>query len=156
RELVGRTVSFEKYESEAVAPQTFGPRAKLALLYIEGDMIDGQSQHIPLVDLHLAGSYSLAKAVRELKDDPSVNNVVARIESPGGSSMAADVIWRELVLLAEKKPLIVSMGSIAASGGYYVASPARTIYALPLTTTGSIGIFYGKADFSEFLRKIGV
>ena len=79
-----------------------------------------------------------------------------RIESPGGSSMASDVMWRELTLLAEKKPLIVSMGSVAASGGYYIAAPGREIYALPLTITGSIGIFYGKADLSELLNKIGV
>jgi protease-4 len=70
--------------------------------------------------------------------------------------MGADVMWRELALLAKKKPLIVSMGSVAASGGYYIASPARTIYALPLTITGSIGIFYGKADVSELLKKLGV
>jgi protease-4 len=91
-----------------------------------------------------------------LRDDPNVKAVVLRIESPGGSSMASDVMWRELKKLNEKKPLIVSMGSIAASGGYYVAAPARTIFALPLTVTGSIGIFYGKADVSELLGKIGV
>jgi protease-4 len=70
--------------------------------------------------------------------------------------MASDVMWRELKKLGEKKPLIVSMGSIAASGGYYVAAPGKTIFALPLTITGSIGIFYGKADVSELLGKIGV
>jgi protease-4 len=70
--------------------------------------------------------------------------------------MASDVMWRELKKLGEKKPLIVSMGSIAASGGYYVAAPARMIFALPLTITGSIGIFYGKADVSGLLGKLGV
>ena len=70
--------------------------------------------------------------------------------------MASDVMWRELKKLAERKPLIVSMGSIAASGGYYVAAPAKQIFALPLTITGSIGIFYGKADVSELLGKLGV
>jgi protease-4 len=82
--------------------------------------------------------------------------VVLRIESPGGSSMAADVMWRELALLAKKKPLIVSMGSAAASGGYYIASAGHTIYALPLTLTGSIGVFYGKADLSGLLDRLGV
>ena len=70
--------------------------------------------------------------------------------------MAADVMWRELRLLAEQKPLIVSMGSVAASGGYYIASAGKEIYALPLTVTGSIGIFYGKADLSGLLGKLGV
>jgi protease-4 len=70
--------------------------------------------------------------------------------------MAADVMWRELDMLGQKKPLIVSMGSTAASGGYFVAVPARTIYAEPLSITGSIGIFYGKADLSGLLQKLGV
>jgi protease-4 len=70
--------------------------------------------------------------------------------------MAADVMWRELHLLAQRKPLVVSMGSIAASGGYYIAAAGKEIYALPLTVTGSIGIFYGKADVSGLLGKLGV
>ena len=70
--------------------------------------------------------------------------------------MASDVMWRELKILNDRKPLIVSMGSIAASGGYYVAAPARTIFALPLTITGSIGVYYGKADIAELLGKLGV
>ncbi len=70
--------------------------------------------------------------------------------------MASEVMWRTLKKLLEKKPLIVSMGTVAASGGYYVASPARRIFALPLTITWSIGIFYGKADVTELLTKIGV
>ncbi|HEX6765761.1 MAG TPA: S49 family peptidase, partial [Polyangiaceae bacterium] len=72
------------------------------------------------------------------------------------SAMAADVIWRQVQLTARVKPVVVSMGSAAASGGYYIASPATRIFANPLTITGSIGIFYGKADVSELLRKIGV
>lgn len=70
--------------------------------------------------------------------------------------MAADVIWREALLTARAKPLIVSMGTVAASGGYYAASPAKLIYATPFTTTGSIGIYYGKADIAQLLSKIGV
>ena len=70
--------------------------------------------------------------------------------------MAADVMWRELHQLSKRKPLVVSMGSSAASGGYYIAMAGGTVYALPLTVTGSIGIFYGKADVSELLKKIGV
>src|ERR1019366_9371308 len=104
----------------------------------------------------LVGSYSVADTIKSVREDPSVKSVVLRIESPGGSSMAADVMWRELRLLAEKKPLIVSMGSVAASGGYYIAAAGKEIYALPLTITGSIGIFYGKADISGLLGKLGV
>jgi protease-4 len=98
----------------------------------------------------------MAETIKQVREDPTVRAVVLRIESPGGSSLASDVMWRELMLLRENKPLIVSMGSVAASGGYYIASASRDIFALPLTVTGSIGIFYGKADLSGLLEKIGV
>lgn len=156
KELVGHDVGYVKYEDEIRAEPVFGARPKVAILYLDGDIVDGRSQHIPLVDLRLVGSYSMQDTIRELRDDPMVRAVVLRIESPGGSSLASDVMWRELKLLREKKPLIVSMGSVAASGGYYVASASRDVYALPLTLTGSIGVFYGKADVSGLLSKIGV
>ena len=156
RDVVGRKVGYKKHTAETMAPKTFGSRAHVALLYVDGDIVDGRSQTVPLLGMKLVGSYTIADSVKELKDDDSVKAVVLRIESPGGSSMAADVMWRELKKLAEKKPLIVSMGSVAASGGYYIAAPAKQIFALPLTITGSIGIFYGKADVSELLAKIGV
>lgn len=156
QEVVGKPIHVEKYEDEVLAPDTFGPRGRVAILYVDGDMIDGRSRKIPILDNKLVGSYTIAETVKALKDDPKVRAVVLRVETPGGSSMAADVMWRELEQLGKKKPLIVSMGSVAASGGYYIASAGQTIYALPLTVTGSIGIFYGKADVSELLKKIGV
>jgi protease-4 len=156
KELVGRDIAYGKYEDETAAPEVFGGRRKLAILYLDGDIVDGRSQHIPLVDMRLVGSYSFAEAVKQLREDASVRAVVLRIESPGGSSLASDVMWRELQLLAKAKPLIVSMGTVAASGGYYVASASKNIFALPLTITGSIGVFYGKADLSGLLGKIGV
>ncbi len=156
REVVGRKVNYEKFKEETKAPKTFGVRSRIGLLYVDGDIVDGRSQTVPLLGTKLVGSYTIVDSIQTLKDDDGVKAVVLRIESPGGSSMASDVMWRELKKLAEKKPLIVSMGSIAASGGYYIAVPAKTIFALPLTITGSIGIFYGKADVSELLGKIGV
>ena len=156
KDMVGGQISYEKYEPDIVAPEKFGTRQKVAVLYIDGDIVDGRSQHIPLIDMKLVGSYSIAETVKELRDDPNVRSVVLRIESPGGATTAADVMWRELSLLAKAKPLIVSMGTVAASGGYYVASPARLIFAEPLTTTGSIGVWYGKGTVSGLLAKIGV
>jgi protease-4 len=156
QDLAGRKVAYEKWEDETRAPSYFGSRDKVAILYVEGDMVDGRSQRIPILDLHLTGSYSIAETVKKLREDDQVKAVVLRVESPGGSSLAADVMWRELKLLGEKKPLVVSMGTIAASGGYYIASAGKQIYALPLTVTGSIGIFYGKADISELFHKIGI
>jgi protease-4 len=156
QELVGRRVPYVKYEEGTPVPAQFGGPGKVAILYLDGDIVDGRSRHVPLVDLDLVGSYTMADAIRELRDDPGVRAVVLRIESGGGSSVASDVMWRELMLLRKKKPLIVSMGSMAASGGYYVASASRNIYALPLTLTGSIGVFYGKADVSGLLDKLGI
>ena len=156
QDVVGKKVGYEKLGPDHRAPQYFAPRAKVGLLYIDGDIIDGRSRNVPIIDSKLVGSYTIADSIKHLREDDSIKSVVLRIESPGGSSMASDVMWRELKKLGEKKPLIVSMGSIAASGGYYVASPGKTIYALPLTITGSIGIFYGKADISELLGKLGV
>ena len=156
KDLAGRNLPYEKYDDVTRAPSTFAGRPKVAILYLEGDIVDGRSQHVPLVDMRLVGSYSFADTVKQLRDDSSVRAVVLRIESPGGSSLASDVMWRELQLLAKKKPLIVSMGTVAASGGYYVASASKNIFALPLTITGSIGVFYGKADLSGLLGKMGV
>jgi protease-4 len=156
KELARRDVSYQKYADDTVAPPTFGARGKLAILYLDGDIVDGRSQHIPLLDMKLVGSYSMAETIKQLREDSAVRAVVLRIESPGGSSLASDVMWRELALLAKAKPLVVSMGAVAASGGYYVASASKDIYALPLTVTGSIGVFYGKADVSGLLGKLGV
>jgi protease-4 len=156
RELVGNDISYRKYEELPLAPAAFGEPDHIALVYVEGDMIDGRSQHIPLLDMSLAGSYSIADTIDAVRKDDHVKAVVLRIESPGGSSMAADVMWRAVEQLAKKKPVIVSMGTVAASGGYYIASAAHEIYALPLTVTGSIGVFYGKADLSGLMQKIGV
>jgi protease-4 len=156
QEVAGKKLSYEKLDKVTEAPERMGARGRVALLYIDGDIVDGRSQTVPLLDMKLVGSYTIADTVKQLRDDSSVKAVVLRIESPGGSSMGSDVMWRELERLGQKKPLIVSMGSVAASGGYYVAAPAKLIYALPLTVTGSIGIFYGKADTSELLGKLGV
>jgi protease-4 len=104
----------------------------------------------------MVGSYTIADTLKQVREDPRVASVVLRIESGGGSAMAADVIWRQVQLTARVKPVVVSMGSAAASGGYYIATPATRVFANPLTITGSIGIFYGKADVAELLRKIGV
>jgi protease-4 len=156
RDVVGHDVSLEKWKEDDRQPEQFGPVDKVAVLYLDGDMVDGRSQKIPIIDMKLMGSYTIAESIKQIRDDKNIKAVVVRVESPGGSSMAADVMWRELKLLAEKKPTVVSMGSVAASGGYYVATAAKTIYALPLTVTGSIGIFYGKADISGLLGKLGV
>jgi protease-4 len=156
KEIVGFPTRYEEYNPDIEATPVFAPRAKVGILYVDGDIVDGRSQHIPLIDMKLVGSYTIVDAIHSLKDDPLVKSVVLRIESPGGATTAADVMWRALSELAKVKPLVVSMGTVAASGGYYIASAAKTIYAEPLTVTGSIGVFYGKADASGLLQKLGL
>lgn len=156
RELVGRDVELINDERAPRAPDRFGAMRSIALVYVDGDIVDGRSQQIPLVGMKLVGSYTMAETLKQVRENPMVGAVVLRVESPGGSAMASDVMWREVQLTAKVKPIIVSMGSTAASGGYYIAAPATRIFANPLTVTGSIGIFYGKADVAELLKKIGV
>ncbi|MDC3980731.1 signal peptide peptidase SppA [Polyangium jinanense] len=138
------------------APTWWGTPSKIAIVYLSGDMVDGESQTIPLVGIRLAGSYTIAKALKRAREDASVKAVVFRIETGGGSSLAADVILREAILTAKAKPFVVSMGTAAASGGYYASVAGGPIYANRATITGSIGIFYGKVDLVGLLGKLGV
>jgi protease-4 len=138
------------------SPGDFRRGRGVAVVYVDGDMVDGRSDTIPGLGVRMVGSYTIADTLKQVREDPRVASVVLRIESGGGSAMAADVIWRQVQLTARVKPVVVSMGSAAASGGYYIATPATRVFANPLTITGSIGIFYGKADVAELLRKIGV
>lgn len=138
------------------ASRHYGAVPGVTVIYVDGDMVDGRSDTIPLLGVQLAGSYTLADALEKARQDPLTGAIVLRIETGGGSAMAADVLWREVQLTASVKPIVVSMGSVAASGGYYIASPATRVFANPSTITGSIGIFYGKADVSQLLRKVGV
>jgi protease-4 len=146
-------------DDEDRAPRStgdWGSGQRVGIVYVDGDMVDGRSQSIPLLGVKLAGSYTIADSIKQMREDRRIGAIVLRVETGGGSAMAADVIWRQVQLTAKVKPIVVSMGSAAASGGYYIAAPATRIYANPLSITGSIGIFYGKADVAELLKKIGV
>ncbi|MDF3066727.1 MAG: Protease [Polyangiaceae bacterium] len=154
--LVGQPVRLIDDKRGPIANRFNGASPGVAIVYVDGDMVDGRSQTIPFLGMKLAGSYTIAESIKKARENPLIGAVVLRVETGGGSAMAADVIWRELERTTKVKPVIVSMGSAAASGGYYIASPATRVFANPLTITGSIGIFYGKADVSELLRKLGV
>jgi len=154
--LLGVALRVDDDEPEVAAAKSFTKGSRIAIVYIEGDIVDGRSQKIPLIGTRLVGSYTIAEALEDVRKDPNIAGVILRIESPGGSSLASDVMWREAELLGKAKPTIVSMGSVAASGGYYAAAFGVPIYANRATVTGSIGIFYGKADVSGLLKKIGI
>ena len=134
----------------------WGRRPTIGVLYVVGNITDGESLVNPIVGAASTGAQTFVRSVDALRTDPWVRAVVLRIDSPGGSVTASDVMWRALTRLAEEKPLIVSMGDIAASGGYYVAAPGAEILALPETITGSIGVFTGKFDLSGLYGMVGV
>jgi protease-4 len=154
--LVGYPVHLIEDHRAPRAPDYFGDNPGIAIVYVDGDMVDGRSQTIPLLGMKLVGSYTIAESLKKARENPKIGAVVLRVETGGGSAMAADVIYREVQLTAAVKPVIVSMGTAAASGGYYISAPGTHVFANPLSITGSIGIFYGKADVAELMRKIGV
>jgi protease-4 len=154
--LVGHSTSLHSDDRRAPAPNRLAPQPSLALVYVDGDMTDGRSKRVPLLGMESAGSYTIAESLESARDNPLIKAVVLRVETPGGSSVAADVIWRQVVLTAKVKPVIVSMGGYAASGGYYISAPGTRVFANASSITGSIGVFYGKADLSRLLDRIGV
>src|SRR6185436_8793241 len=104
----------------------------------------------------LAGGQTLIEAVTAARNDPRVGAIVLRIDSPGGSAVASELIAREVFATRGVKPILCSMSNVAASGGYFVAAGCDVIFAEPMTITGSIGIFYGKFDVGGLARKLGV
>ena len=127
-------VSLGDYASQ-VSAANVSSKNKIAVIYAEGSIVSGTGARGEV------GSESLVEKIRKARDDDQTVAVVLRINSPGGSALASEVMWRELELLKAEKPLIVSMGALAASGGYYIAAPADAIYANRTTLTGSIGVF---------------
>lgn len=126
---------------------------KIALLVAEGQIIDGEG----LPSDNVIASETFIKEIRKVRDNDKVKAVVMRVNSPGGSALASEIILRELSLLRAKKPLIVSMGDIAASGGYYISCAADSIFALSNTITGSIGVFGMLFNTQAFFNdKLGV
>ena len=134
----------------------WGRRPAIGVLYAVGTITDGESVNNPFTGSVSTGADTFLQAARALREDKDVEAVVLRIDSPGGSVTASDAMWRELSLLARDKPLIVSMGDVAASGGYYVAVPGAEIFAEGSTVTGSIGVFTGKFDLSGLYEWLGV
>jgi protease-4 len=132
-----------------------GPR--IAVIYAAGEITGGRSGYDP-VNGPVIGSDTLVDYIRQARHDSSVRAIVLRVDSPGGSTVASDAIWRELMIAREERadrPLIASMSDLAASGGYYIAMPAQVIVAQPSTLTGSIGIFGGKFVTGGVYEKVG-
>ena len=140
----------------ASLPDSVGPsgaRTHIAYVGAVGTIVTGRSESFA----GLLGASSLASTLRDLQDDPSVDGVILRVDSPGGSAVASDMIWEEVRQLEQAgKPVVVSMSGVAGSGGYYISMPARRIVAQPSSITGSIGVIFGKFDLSGLYNLLGM
>lgn len=130
-------------------------KANIAVIYVDGMIMGGKSNESPLGGAS-AGSSTIRRALEKAAEDPMVKAVVLRVDSPGGAVTASEIIWRATQRVANRKPLIVSMGNVAASGGYYVSCGANAIFADPATLTGSIGVVGGKVVSRDLWEKLGV
>ncbi|MEP6465008.1 MAG: signal peptide peptidase SppA [Parafilimonas sp.] len=128
-----------------------GSGGKIDIIYAQGDIVDGSG------DKDQIGSDDFVKIIRKARLDDDVKAIVLRVNSPGGSSMASEAIWREISLAKKQKPVVVSMGDYAASGGYYISCDADSVFADATTITGSIGVFSVMANLKDFFNdKLGV
>jgi protease-4 len=120
-----------------------------------GVIHSGESRHYGAGD-STTGADTLRRAISKIREDDRVFGVVLRVDSPGGSAVHSDLIWREIDRLRQEKPVVASMADVAASGGYYIAMPADHIMASPVTLTGSIGVIGGKMNLKGLYNKIGI
>jgi len=128
-----------------------GSENKIAVIFAEGDIVDGKKS-----DGSIGGDW-MAELIRNAREDDNIKAVVLRVNSPGGSGLASEIIWREVKLTQEVKPVVVSMGNLAASGGYYISCPAEYIFAQPNTITGSIGVFGMIPNLQKLMNeKLGI
>lgn len=146
-----RFVTLGEYAAQVGADLKNLSSPEVAIVYASGQIVDGEGTGDQIF------GNSLAAQIKEVRLDENVKAVVLRVNSPGGSALASDVIWREVELLKAEKPVVVSMGSYAASGGYYISCPADVIVADKMTLTGSIGVFGMIANPHDALKnKLGI
>ena len=138
-----RTVSTSDYRDVTADSLGLNNGEKVAVIYASGAIGSGKSNSSPFGG-QTVGSDTIVQAINEATEDETIKAIVLRVDSPGGSALASDVMWHAIEKAKEKKPVVVSMGDVAASGGYYIACNANKIVAEPSTITGSIGVFLGK------------
>lgn len=150
KEKIG-LVSMTKYTRVPSSVKQVNSRNHIALIFAEGTIVMGKGN-----ETNIGGNY-YGDIIREQRKDSAVKAIVLRVNSPGGNAIASEIIWRELSLAAQTKPVIVSMGNYAASGGYYISAPATKILASPVTISGSIGVFGLLPNAGKMLKnKIGI
>ncbi|MBM3297266.1 MAG: signal peptide peptidase SppA [Candidatus Aminicenantes bacterium] len=136
-----------------IKPESLGLNRgpKVALIYAQGTILGGES-----LNERMIGSRTLSSQIRRAREDRNTAAVILRVDSPGGSAVASDSIWREIALTKKVKPVVVSMSDLAGSGGYWISMGAHKIVAQPQTLTGSIGVLFGKFDLQGLYDKLGV
>lgn len=137
-------------KTDGDAPKSGGHGGRIAVVYAEGEIVDGEG------DTGEIGSTKFSRALRKLRQDENVKAVVLRVNSPGGSASASEVIQREVRLIKKVKPVVVSMGTYAASGGYWISAYGDRIFAEPTTITGSIGVFGIQFDVKKLANDFGI
>jgi len=145
------SVSIEDYaEKVATTSKDYSTKDKIAIIYAQGEIASGEG------DVDVIGEGSMRRSLQEARNDEDVKAIVLRINSPGGNALTSELIWREIELTKKVKPVVVSMGNYAASGGYYIACNANAIYAEANTITGSIGVFGMLPNFTQAANKLGL
>ncbi|MBN1756001.1 signal peptide peptidase SppA [bacterium] len=148
-------MSWSEYTGRNPREYNWGPIPKVAIVYAQGNITRGSSRS-PLLGGLTLGSDTFRKAIEAAKNDWDVKAILVRVDSPGGSAQASDEMWHAIRQAAEKKPVIISMGSSAASGGYYIAAAGDYIFADNNTITGSIGVISGKISLGGLYDKVGI
>ena len=137
-------------ENRAKTPKENTSKDKIAIIYAQGEIGNGEG------DLNIIGEGSMRRSLQEARKNENIKAIVLRIDSPGGNALTSDLIWREIELTKKVKPVVVSMGNYAASGGFYLACNADKIFAEANTITGSIGVFGTLPNFSKLIDRVGI
>ena len=146
---VARDVADAPKKDDSV-PRSTGRGGRIAVVYAEGEIVDGEGEPGEV------GGTKFSRELRKLRQDDNVKAVVLRVNSPGGSASASEVIQREIRLIKKVKPIVISMGTYAASGGYWIAAYGDRIFAEPTTITGSIGVFGLQFDVQKLANNVGI
>jgi protease-4 len=161
---LGVDVSLRAFQPTDPERETWGRAPYIAVVLVEGTIVDGKSRNIPLLNITMTGGDQIAETLQALRADGACEGIVLRVDSGGGSAFASEVMWREVQRTHEawkqdnkgSPPIVVSMSDVAASGGYYIAMGTDRVYAEPLTITGSIGVVTMHFDVSGLLQMLGV
>jgi protease IV len=144
------TVDVVDYSKDIATTAEFSSKEKIAIIYAQGEIGSGEG------DLNVVGEGSMRRSLKEARENENIKAIVLRVDSPGGSALTSDLIWREIEITKKVKPVVVSMGNLAASGGYYIACNANKIFAENSTITGSIGVFGMLPNLSQITNKYGI